>query len=126
MASNRVQNAHNTQLHGELKEGKLYFHNISSILGFLRNGKIPNTKSYAWAACGAILFCAELQHADRTSKGVGFIRFLQVKFSELTLDMFRMLQAFEREPEQDPPRTLMTSSDSVAMEHSEVSKVYYV
>ena len=29
----------------------------------------------------------------------------QVKFSELTLDMFRMLQALEREPEEVPPRT---------------------
>ncbi|XP_001626466.2 protein SCAI [Nematostella vectensis] len=33
----------------------------------------------------------------------------QVKFSELTLDMFRMLQALEREPEENPPRTLETS-----------------
>ena len=30
-----------------------------------------------------------------------FCRFLQVKFSELTLDMFRMLQTLEREPQED-------------------------
>ena len=49
-------------IQGELKVGMLYFHNNSSILRFLRNGQIPNTKSYnglhfasfaiyAWAAC---------------------------------------------------------------------------
>ncbi|KAJ7370142.1 hypothetical protein OS493_034071 [Desmophyllum pertusum] len=35
----------------------------------------------------------------------------QVKFSELTLDMFRMLQALEREPEDAPSRTLVTSTE---------------
>ncbi|XP_015765938.1 PREDICTED: protein SCAI-like [Acropora digitifera] len=35
----------------------------------------------------------------------------QVKFSELTLDMFRMLQALEREPEEAPSRTLVTSTE---------------
>ncbi|XP_073242571.1 protein SCAI-like isoform X1 [Porites lutea] len=35
----------------------------------------------------------------------------QVKFSELTLDMFRMLQALEREPEEVPPRTLVTTNE---------------
>ena len=30
----------------EFKVGKLYFHNKSSILGFLKMGKIPQTKSY--------------------------------------------------------------------------------
>ena len=35
----------------------------------------------------------------------------QVKFSELTLDMFRMLQALEREPEDAPSRTLATSTE---------------
>ena len=34
----RAQNAHNTQVQGELKVGKLYFHNNSGIMGFLRNG----------------------------------------------------------------------------------------
>lgn len=28
--------------------------------------------------------------------------FWQVKFSELTIDMFRMLQTLEREPQEDP------------------------
>ena len=42
----RAQAAHNTQVQGELKVGKLYFHNNSSILRFIRNGQIPNTKSY--------------------------------------------------------------------------------
>lgn len=37
--------------------------------------------------------------------------FLQVKFSELTLDMFRMLQVLEREPEDAPSRTLVTSTE---------------
>ena len=37
-SSIRAQNAHNTQVQGELKVGKLYFHNNSSILGFLKNG----------------------------------------------------------------------------------------
>ena len=37
-SSNHAQNAHNAQVQGELKIGKLYFHNNSSILGFLRNG----------------------------------------------------------------------------------------
>ena len=36
-SSNRAQNAHNTHVQGELKAGKLYFLNNSSILGFLRN-----------------------------------------------------------------------------------------
>lgn len=36
---------------------------------------------------------------------------LQVKFSELTLDMFRMLQALEREPEDAPSRTLATFTE---------------
>lgn len=36
---------------------------------------------------------------------------LQVKFSELTLDMFRILQALEREPEDAPSRTLATSTE---------------
>ena len=45
-SSNRAQTAHNTQVQGELKVGKLYFHNNGSILRFLRNGQIPNTKSY--------------------------------------------------------------------------------
>lgn len=35
----------------------------------------------------------------------------QVKFSELTLDMFRMLQALEREPEDAPSRTLATFTE---------------
>ena len=35
----------------------------------------------------------------------------QVKFSELTLDMFRMLQALEREPEEYQPYTLENSAD---------------
>ncbi|KAK2565926.1 Protein SCAI [Acropora cervicornis] len=35
----------------------------------------------------------------------------QVKFSELTLDMFRMLQALEREPEEAPSRTLVTFTE---------------
>ena len=43
IASNRAQNAHNTQVHSELKVGKLYFHNKSSVLGFLKIGKFPNT-----------------------------------------------------------------------------------
>lgn len=30
-----------------------------------------------------------------------YSHFLQVKFSELTLDMFRMLQTLEREPQED-------------------------
>ena len=47
-SSNRAQTAHHTQLQGELKVGKLYFHNNSSILRFLSNGQIPNTKSYQW------------------------------------------------------------------------------
>ena len=34
----RRENAHNTQVQGGLKVGKLYFHNNGSILGFLRNG----------------------------------------------------------------------------------------
>ena len=33
----RQKNAHNTQVHGDPKVGKLYFHNNSSILGFFRN-----------------------------------------------------------------------------------------
>ena len=45
-SSNRAQTAHNTQVQGELKVGKLYLHNNSSILRFLRNGQIPNKKSY--------------------------------------------------------------------------------
>ena len=32
-----AQNAHNTQVYGELKVGKIYFHNNNSILGYLRN-----------------------------------------------------------------------------------------
>lgn len=28
-------------------------------------------------------------------------KYLQVKFSELTIDMFRMLQTLEREPQED-------------------------
>ena len=35
----------------------------------------------------------------------------QVKFSELTLDMFRMLQALEREPEKYEAYTLENSAD---------------
>ena len=35
----------------------------------------------------------------------------QVKFSELTLDMFRMLQALEREPEEYEAYTLENSAD---------------
>lgn len=35
----------------------------------------------------------------------------QVKFSELTLDMFRMLQVLEREPEDAPSRTLAISTE---------------
>jgi hypothetical protein len=35
----------------------------------------------------------------------------QVKFSELTLDMFRMLQALEREPGEYQPYTLENSAD---------------
>ena len=35
----------------------------------------------------------------------------QVKFSELTLDMFRMLQALEREPEEYQPYILENSAD---------------
>ena len=34
-----------------------------------------------------------------------------MKFSELTLDMFRMLQALEREPEEYQPYTLENSAD---------------
>lgn len=34
-----------------------------------------------------------------------------MKFSELTLDMFRMLQALEREPEQYQPFNLENSTD---------------
>lgn len=41
---------------------------------------------------------------------ISFLVF-QVKFSELTLDMFRMLQALEREPEEVPPRTLVTTNE---------------
>lgn len=35
----------------------------------------------------------------------------QVKFSELTLDMFRMLQALEREPEEYQAYSLENSAD---------------
>jgi len=42
---------------------------------------------------------------------VTFIVLIQVKFSELTLDMYRMLQALEREPEEAPSRTLVTSTE---------------
>lgn len=35
---------------------------------------------------------------SRTRPGLTSLLFLQVKFSELTIDMFRMLQALEREP----------------------------
>ena len=34
-----------------------------------------------------------------------------MKFSELTLDMFRMLQALEREPQEAPLHTLVTSTE---------------
>ena len=37
VTSNCAQNAHNTQVYGEVKVGKLYFYNNSSILRFLRN-----------------------------------------------------------------------------------------
>ncbi|KXJ13660.1 protein SCAI [Exaiptasia diaphana] len=46
----------------------------------------------------------------------------QVKFSELTLDMFRMLQAFEREPDIDSPRTLVTPSTDNTLQDKVPSK----
>ena len=47
----------------------------------------------------------------------------QVKFSELTLDMFRMLQAFEREPEENFPRTLSTSAQAEDLAQDMVIKI---
>ncbi|CAH3142974.1 unnamed protein product [Pocillopora meandrina] len=48
----------------------------------------------------------------------------QVKFSELTLDMFRMLQVLEREPEDAPSRTLVTSTEvSEGQDNQEVNGV---
>lgn len=57
---------------------------------------------------------------------ISFLVF-QVKFSELTLDMFRMLQALEREPEEVPPRTLVTTSEVSESPSDKVSpvQVYY-
>ena len=49
--------------------------------------------------------------------------FFQVKFSELTLDMFRMLQALEREPEEVPPRTLVTTNEVSESPSDKVSPV---
>ena len=45
----------------------------------------------------------------------------QVKFSELTLDMFRMLQAPEREPKEAPSRTLVTSTEVSESPYDRVS-----
>ena len=57
---------------------------------------------------------------------ISFLVF-QVKFSELTLDMFRMLQALEREPEEVPPRTLVTTNEVSESPSDKVSpdQVYY-
>jgi len=53
---------------------------------------------------------------------ISFLVF-QVKFSELTLDMFRMLQALEREPEEVPPRTLVTTNEVSESPSDKVSPV---
>ena len=57
---------------------------------------------------------------------ISFLVF-QVKFSELTLDMFRMLQALEREPEEVPPRTLVITNEVSESPSDKVSpvQVYY-
>ena len=48
----------------------------------------------------------------------------QVKFSELTLDMFRMLQAFEREPEEYQAYTLENSADFTGNQVTMVDSCY--
>lgn len=48
----------------------------------------------------------------------------QVKFSELTLDMFRMLQAFEREPEEYQAYTLENSADFTGNQVTLVDSYY--
>lgn len=45
----------------------------------------------------------------------------QVKFSELTLDMFRMLQALEREPQEDAGQLFVDSSPAPGMIPSETN-----